>query len=150
MRAAITTLIGLAILIMAVSIIFSMSIGFEIDLRKSLGSDYLLVPLSGVLVTATGVRVGDTIELLTPSGKQAYQVVAMAGDYLNAKIATVYISQANLAKDFGRDEDVFLQFNLSPGADRTKVEWDIKEILLSYPQFRLINGQGFRDSSRRT
>lgn len=226
-RAAITastTLIGMAILVMAAGVISSVSIGFERVLRKSLGSDYLLVPpsvalwgtnvgastdlterlrringvdvvsslrfaptqvndvavslmgidpetypqvsgmsfikgeesvayaelaqgrnaiINGVLATATGVKVGDTIELLAPGGKRAYQVVALAGDYLNAKIATVYISQANLSRDFGRDEDVFIQLNLSAGADRQAIEGNLKEVLKAYPQFRLINGQDF-------
>lgn len=226
-RAAITastTLIGMAILIMVAGIISSVSIGFERVLRKSLGSDFLLVPpsvalwgtnvgagtnlikqlrsvdgvevvsslryaptqvngiavsligidpqtyqkvsgmnfikgdeaaayaalaqgrnaiINGVLATAAGVRVGDNIDLLTPKGRQAYQVVASAGDYLNAKIATVYISQTNLSRDFGRDEDIFIQVNLSQGADAQAVEKNLKELLKSYPQFRLINGQEF-------
>lgn len=223
-----TTLIGMAILIMVAGIISSVSIGFERVLRKSLGSDFLLVPpsvalwgtnvgagtdlkeklrrvdgvevvsslryaptqvndvavsligidaqtypqvsgmnfiqgdeasayaelakgrnaiINGVLAAAAGVKVGEAIDLLTPEGTQTYKVVAMAGDYLNAKIATLYISQVNLSNDFGRDEDVFIQINLSPGADPQAVETSLNSILRSYPQFRLINGKEFVDEN---
>ncbi len=41
-----TTMIGMAILVMAAAMISSMMLGFENILRKNLGSDYLLVPPS--------------------------------------------------------------------------------------------------------
>jgi putative ABC transport system permease protein len=168
-RAAITastTLIALAILIMAATIISSIKIGFEQVLRKSLGSEYILIPpsiavwgtnvgagselaeelrlIDGVSVVSTlrfaptqikdvavsvlgidpttyssvsgltfsegnestaypdldagrniifnpilastsGAEVGDEVELITPTGPQMYRLVAVAGDYLNAR-----------------------------------------------------------------
>ena len=57
-RAAITastTLIGMAILIMAASVISSVYLGFGDVMRKSLGSDYILVPPS---IAAWGTNVG--------------------------------------------------------------------------------------------
>ena len=54
-------------------------------------------------------KVGDTIELETPEGKQPYKIVALGLDLLNAKVTTAIISQANLEKDFHQTEDVFIQ-----------------------------------------
>jgi putative ABC transport system permease protein len=230
-RAAITastTLIALAILIMAATIISSIKIGFEQVLRKSLGSEYILIPpsiavwgtnvgagselaeelrlidgvsvvstlrfsptkindvavsvlgidpltyphvsgltfsagaettaysdleagrniiLNPVLATSSGADVGDEVELITPTGPKMYRIVAVAGDYLNAKIATAYISQGNIGADFNRDEDVLIQLNLSPQANRQSVEGELKATLEAFPQFRLINGQEYIEES---
>lgn len=225
-RAAITastTLIGMAILIMAASIISSVYLGFGNVMRKSLGSDFLIIPpsigvwgtnvgasqaladelraidgvavvsslrfapatvgdtavsllgidpatypavsgltfaegderayddlasgrhviINPVLATISGADVGDDIELLTPAGPQNYRVAAVGGDYLNAKINTAYISQANIAADFGREEDVLLQLNVVSGTDAAAVESKLKAALRPYPQFRLIDGEEF-------
>ncbi|MCI0399052.1 MAG: FtsX-like permease family protein [Chloroflexi bacterium] len=232
-RAAITastTLIGMAILVMAAAVISSVEIGFGRVMRKSLGSDYILVPPSiavwgtnvgagaeladelraidgvsvvstlrfaptqinglatsvlgidpasypqvsgltfiagdesaaygdlkagrniianGVLATTAGVEVGEEIELITPTGRQRYRVVAIANDYLNAKLATGYISHSNIQADFGRDEDVLLQMNLDPQADRQVTEDALKGVLGAYPQFRLIAGQEYIEENLR-
>jgi len=231
-RAAVTastTLIGMAILVMAAAMISSVTIGFERVLRKSLGSDYVLVPpsiavwgtnvgadpqlaqdmravdgvavvsglrfapttvndvpvsllgidpatyplVSGldfsagdasayaalddgrqiivnpVLASAAGVKVGDELELLTPGGPHAYRVAAIGGDYLNAKLSTGYIAHASLAADFNRTEDVLLQVNLAPQADRAAVESELKALLSAYPQFRLIDGQAYIEENLR-
>jgi putative ABC transport system permease protein len=101
------------------------------------------VIVNPVLATAAGVGVGDEIELITPTGRQVYRVVAIAGDYLNAKITTGYISQTNIGADFNRNEDVLLQVNLAPQADRQAAESALKAVLKAYPQFRLIVGQEY-------
>jgi len=227
-----TTMIGLAILVMASALITSISIGFLGVLKKSLGSDYLLVPpsiavwgtnvganprladdlraiegvdavstlrfaasrtnspsgevafsvlginpadyvkvsgltfkddngdtfalnngrniiLNGIGSATIGAKVGDDVTLLTPTGKQTYHVVGIANDYLNAKIATVYISQANIAADFGRTEDTFLQINLKSGVDRATVNAAILKVTAPYPQFRIISGQEYYDENKR-
>jgi putative ABC transport system permease protein len=232
-RAAITastTLIGLALLVMAASLISSVQIGFGRLLRKSLGSDYLLVPpsiavwgtnvgagpelgealravdgveavsglrfaptrigelavtvlgidpatypqvsgltfvegdepsayaavgadrsvIANALLAATaGLKPGDEVALLTPAGPQTYRVVAIANDYLNAKLATAYISSANIAADFNRTEDVLLQVNLAPGADQTAAAAGLKAVVADYPQFRLIAGQEYIEENLR-
>jgi putative ABC transport system permease protein len=230
-RAAVTastTLIALAVVVMATSMISSVTLGFVSVMRKSLGSDYLLVPpsiavwgtnvgasedletslravdgvevvsglryaptqadglsisllgidpaaypqvsgltftvgdetsayaaltsgrnaiLNGILATNIGASVGDDIELLTPTGPQTYHVIGIGSDYLNAKIATAYISHGNIAADFGRSEDVFIQINLAPGADAPAVESAFAPLLADYPQFRLISGQAYIDEN---
>ncbi|HEX7974595.1 MAG TPA: ABC transporter permease, partial [Anaerolineales bacterium] len=220
-RAAITastTMIALTILVMAASLISSITLGFRKVLVKSLSSDYMLMPpsvtvwgldvgaspdlatklrsidgvavvstvrfaaakmnnqaagilgidppnyqqasgltfisgdpqkafaemlagrgmiVNGVLAGRAGVKLGDPVKVLTSTGEVTYTIVAVATDYLNAKTNTAYISQANIASDFGRKEDVFFQINLKPGANRTAVEAAFKEALVPYPQFKM-------------
>lgn len=231
-RAAVTastTMIALAILLMAASVLSSVSITFIAMLRNSLSSDYLLVPpsltvwgmnvgasgeladdlravdgvevvstlrfagtqinevavgllgiepraynqtsgllfiqgdpetafrdmesgrgmiINGLLGTSAGLKLGDEVTLLTPTGNVTYQVVGIASDYLNAKTTTGYLTHANIAADFGRTEDVFFQINLKPDADRAAVEAQFKEILKPYPQFKLISGQEFYEQNK--
>ncbi|MFN7035787.1 MAG: ABC transporter permease [Bellilinea sp.] len=105
--------------------------------------------INGVLATASGIRVGDEVELMTPSGIKTYRVVGLATDYLNAKTTTVYISQTNIALDFGRQEDVFYQINLKPNADRQKAESAFMTLLRDYPQFKLLNGKAYVEENAR-
>jgi len=229
-RAAITAstmLIGVAILILAASVVTSVTEGFGQVMRRSLGSDYIFVPpsiaawgtnvgagaeLSDALRAVEGVEVvsalrfaptqangaavsllgidpatypqvsgltfsegdestyaaltegrtailspaaavalsatiGDEVELMTPTGPQLYRVVGVGGDYLNAKITTVYISHDNIAADFNRTEDVLIQANLATGADREAAEVGLKAALRDFPQFQLIIGQEYIDQN---
>ena len=41
--------------------------------------------INGVLAAAAGLKIGDELVLSTPQGKQSYQVVAIASDFLDAK-----------------------------------------------------------------
>ena len=84
---------------------------------------------------------------MTPAGRQNYRVAAVGTDFLNVKILTAYISQANLAADFGKTEDVFIQLNLLPGADRAAVEAQLKAVKQAYPQFTMISGEKYLKQS---
>jgi putative ABC transport system permease protein len=103
---------------------------------------------NGVFAAQAGLKVGDTVRLSTPTGQKEYQIVAIAGDYLNAKIMTAYISQANLQRDFRKSEDIFIQVNLAPGADQARVEQKMKAILEDYPQFKLVSGKGYFEENK--
>jgi putative ABC transport system permease protein len=92
---------------------------------------------------ATSVQVGDTVDLLTPDGRVPYTIVAEGSDLLNAKVTTAYISQANLEKDFGSTEDVFLQVDLAPGTDQAAADAAIKSLAYDYPQFKLVSGADY-------
>ncbi|MBN1935355.1 MAG: FtsX-like permease family protein [Anaerolineae bacterium] len=230
-RAAITastTMISLAILVMAASILSSVMLTFSTMLEESLGSDYLLVPptvslwgadvgaapdladelravdgvavvstmrfassqvneaaagllgvdpraydqtsgltftqgdpatayrelengramiANGILASSAGVKLGDSVVVLTPTGEQSYRIVGVASDFLNAKTNTGYVSQANIAADFGCMEDVFFQINLEPDADRESVEAAFREAVKPYPQFNLIAGREYLDQN---
>ena len=101
--------------------------------------------VNGAFMAATNVKVGDTVKLSTPKGPQAYTIVALATDLLDAKVVTGFISQANLAADFGRSDDVFLQLNLKPGVKVADVDQQIKTVAADYPQFTVIAGKGYID-----
>ncbi|MBN1146617.1 MAG: ABC transporter permease [Anaerolineales bacterium] len=104
--------------------------------------------VNGMSATQAGLKVGDSVLLSTPTGSKEYHVVAVAYDYLNAKIMTAYTSQANLETDFRKDEDVFIQMNLSQGADPAVVEPKLKDILEDYPQFKLVSGKNYFEENR--
>ena len=99
--------------------------------------------VNGAFIAATKVKVGDTVKLSTPKGLQTYTIVALATDLLDAKVVTGFISQANLAADFGRSDDVFLQLNLKPGVKVADVDKQIKTVAADYPQFTVIAGKGY-------
>jgi putative ABC transport system permease protein len=103
---------------------------------------------NGPFAARAGLEVGDMVRLSTPRGRQFYRLVAIAGDYLNAKIMTAYISQASLRADFDKTEDVFIQVNLAPGADPQRVEPRLEAIVADYPQFKLVSGQAFYEESK--
>lgn len=104
---------------------------------------------NGLLASSAGLKVGDMVPLITPNGRQNYRLVAIAGDYLNAKLVTGYISHANLAQDFNKTEDVFVQLNLEPGADAAVVEPAIKEAKRNFPQFTMVSGRAYYEQTQR-
>ncbi len=104
---------------------------------------------NGVLAAQAGVKIGDEVLISTPTGGKIYRVIAIAGDYLNAKIMTAYTSQANLERDFRKNEDIFIQLNLAPGADPTIVETKLKSILEDYPQFKLVSGKAYFEENKK-
>ncbi len=103
---------------------------------------------NGIFASQAGFKVGDTVQLSTPTGQKPYRVVAIAGDYLNAKIITAYTSQANLQHDFRKEEDIFFQVNLGKGVDPVPVEQKLKKTLEDYPQFKLVSGKGYFEENK--
>jgi putative ABC transport system permease protein len=110
----------------------------------ALGAEHSLI-VNGLLAANAGLKTGDIVRLSTPDGEQQYRVVAVAGDYVNFKILTAYISQANMEAQFHKSEDVFIQINLAPGAVATDVEPRLRAIVKDYPQFHFIAGKVYRD-----
>lgn len=98
---------------------------------------------NNVFMVGMGLKVGDTVELLTADGPVPYRIAAIATDLLNAKISTVYISQGNLQTDFTSTEDVFLQIDLQTGADREAAGAQIKALGQNFPQFKVISGTDY-------
>lgn len=96
-------------------------------------------------MTLPGIQVGDTVEMTTPNGVQRYTIVAVGSDLLNAKVVTAYISQANLAADFNRTDDVFIQFNLLPGVELEDVDAQIRTVAADYPQYTVLAGRSYID-----
>lgn len=98
---------------------------------------------NSVFMVSTGRKIGETVELLTADGPVSYRIAAVAADLLNAKISTVYISHTNLQADFASTEDVFLQVDLLPSADREAAAGQLKVIGENYPQFKVISGADY-------
>jgi putative ABC transport system permease protein len=109
---------------------------------QELTSERALIANS-IFMIATGLKVGDTVELMTSDGQARYRIVAVASDLLNAKISTAYISQANLQLDFGSTEDVFIQIDLYKDTDREAAGAQIKALGEDYPQFKVISGTDY-------
>ncbi|PKN93912.1 MAG: hypothetical protein CVU44_08845 [Chloroflexi bacterium HGW-Chloroflexi-6] len=105
-----------------------------------------VIIVNGAFLIATQTKVGDSVELLTPTGRVSYRIAAVAIDLLNAKLTTAYLSQANLQADFGTTEDVFLQLDLQENADHEAVGTQIKALAAEYPQFKVISGADYYSS----
>lgn len=118
--------------------------GDEAEAYAALASGRAMI-VNGSFLMTLGAQVGDTVELATPNGPQTYTIVAHASDLLNAKVVTAYISQANLAADFGRTDDVFIQLNLRPGVTLEQVDAQIKAVAADYPQFTVLAGKQYID-----
>lgn len=103
---------------------------------------------NGVFASQAGLKVGDVVSLATTEGQRTYQVVAIASDYLNLKVNTAYISQANMSADFHKNEDIFIQVNLAPGADPAVVEPKLRALGAKYPQFNLVSGQAYFEQNK--
>lgn len=101
-----------------------------------------------ILASAAHLKVGDSVSVQTPEGTKSYRIAAVAGEYLTAKINTLYISQQNMAADFHKREDVLLLANLAPHANANEVKADLAALLKSYPQFTLNWGADWRAEQR--
>jgi putative ABC transport system permease protein len=67
-------------------------------------------------------------------------------DYLNAKIATAYISQADLATDFNSTNDLLILIDRSAGADPGTVTTELQQLANAYPAFTLYDITSFKAS----
>jgi putative ABC transport system permease protein len=111
------------------------------------GRNAILTPLAAF---ALGRDLGSNIVIQTADGPQTYHIVGVAQDVLTAKINAIFISQANLATDFHKTEDVMLMINLRPGADNTTALADVNSILKDYPQFTAHLSRDYRDDLIKT
>jgi len=101
---------------------------------------------NAITATTLGVKPGDEVVVQTLQGAQSYRLVAIADDALNTKLSTLYVSQANLATDLGRTDDLLLMLNLKPGADLQAVRQAAQAVVADYPQFTLYVTADYRAS----
>jgi putative ABC transport system permease protein len=100
---------------------------------------------TALTMSSLKLEVGSDFVLQTAEGPQTYRVAGVANDLGTFKIAAIFISQANMAADFHKTEDIMLMLNLTPGADKTAALANVQNILTDYPQFTArITGE-FRD-----
>lgn len=106
--------------------------------------------VNGIFSASSGINVGDVVKLNTPEGVLDYRVVGIAMDYLNAKLATGYISQTNLEQDFHVSTDVLIMANRAGGADEAAVNAAMQSAAANYPAFTLIDSAEFKASQLNT
>lgn len=115
----------------------------------ALGSERGII-INGIFSASSGIKVGDTITMKTASGDQTYQVVGVAMDYLNAKLATGYISQQNMAADFHVNSDVLLMADRSSSANADETKAALTKVVKDYPAFSLLDSANFKESQKKT
>ena len=124
------------------------SSGDETQAYAALAGGRALI-VNGIFAAQNQVKVGDRLTLSTVNGDQSYQVVGVALDYLNAKLATAYISQANLAQDFNATSDMLFLVDIQSGADRTAAYQALEAITKNYSSFTLLDSQSFKQSQEK-
>jgi putative ABC transport system permease protein len=125
------------------------SAGDEAQAYAKVGAGRAIV-VNGVFALQNSVRVGDTLTLQAPEGERDYRVVGIGMDFMNAKLATGYISQANLAADFHQTNDLLLMANKTPEADLATVHNALETVIRDYPIFTLFDSAQWRASQRDT
>lgn len=105
---------------------------------------------NGVFASQNGLTVGERVTMSTVNGEKPYTVVAIGNDYLNAKLATVYVSQERLAEDFGTENNALVLASAKPGADKAVVFRGLQRLSGDYPQLALYQTQTFVDLQLQT
>lgn len=100
--------------------------------------------VNGVFAITSNVKLGDKVTLASPQGDQKYTVVGIAFDYLNAKIATGYITQSDMAKKFNSESDLLLLVNRKPEATAEVVTPALQSVIKDFPTFSLIDSNDFK------
>ncbi len=111
-------------------------------------ADSRSIIVNGIFAASAGVKVGDVLTLKTPGGDQEYSVVAIGMDYLNAKLATAYVSQANLEKDFNQTTDMLFMINRQKDASVSELNAKLQEVANNYPAFTLYDATTFKTSQQ--
>jgi putative ABC transport system permease protein len=99
---------------------------------------------NGIYAASNALTPGQAIELDTPTGRHTYYLAGIGNDYLNAKLATLYTSQENLARDFGVTDDLLLMVNRTATADPTQVTAQVQRIVDDYPAFHLYEPEDWK------
>jgi len=105
---------------------------------------------NGIFAAQNGLEVGQKVRVTTVNGDKTYTVLAIGSDYLNAKLATVYISQERMKEDFGTENNAALLVNLSAGADPLRVKRDVSKLVADYPQLTLYDTTSFVEIQKQT
>jgi len=100
---------------------------------------------NGIFAGQAGLASGQAVTLDTPNGKRTYFVAGVGNDYLNAKLATIYVSQDALARDFDVTDDLLILANRTPSADPAAVKAALQKIAEDYPAFKLYESAQWRD-----
>jgi len=105
---------------------------------------------NGIYAAQHNLVVGQAVQLDTPNGPRTYHLAGVGNDYLNAKLSTLYTSQANLERDFNTTADLLLMANRTPGADPASTKALLDKVVANYPAFRLYESWSWRAEQLRT
>jgi putative ABC transport system permease protein len=128
---------------------FAWQDGSNSEAITSLGTGRQLIA-NAIYASQNGLSVGDLVTLETPKGATAYRVVGIGSDYLNAKLATVYISQSELKRRFDVTSDVMVMATLRPGADRAAAKHALDVVVADFPAFKLYESAQWKSEQRTT
>jgi putative ABC transport system permease protein len=123
------------------------SAGDETQVYGALEEGRALI-VNNIFALQNGIHIGDILTLKTPEGDQQYLVVGIGVDYLNAKLSTTYISQANLERDFHQNSDLLIMARKAPNADTATVQAALEALAKDYPAFTLFASSEWRDSQK--
>lgn len=105
---------------------------------------------NGIFASQAGLVEGQPVVLETPTGRRTYFVAGVGNDYLNAKLATVYVSQDMLARDFQSTTDLMFLVNRAPASDPAVVERALAKVVDDYPAFGLHSTLEWRAEQQKT
>jgi putative ABC transport system permease protein len=105
---------------------------------------------NAIYASQNGLSPGDLVMLETPKGTLGYRVAGVGSDYLNAKLATIYVSQAELKKEFDVTTDVLVLATLRPGADRASTKKALDTIAADFPAFKLYESSQWKNEQLKT
>lgn len=105
---------------------------------------------NGIFAGQHGLVPGQQVSLDTPNGQRIYHVAGVGNDYLNAKLATIYVSQDALARDFNSTNDLLIMADRLPSADPAAVHQKLQAIVADYPAFRLYESAQWRQEQMAT
>ncbi|MCW5951115.1 MAG: ABC transporter permease [Propionibacteriaceae bacterium] len=105
---------------------------------------------NGIYAAQHSLTVGEQIQIATPNGSRTYYLAGIGNDYLNAKLSTLYTSQANLARDFNVTADLMVMANREITADPAQVTERLQRLVADYPAFRLYDSATWKAEQTRT
>jgi putative ABC transport system permease protein len=101
---------------------------------------------NSLLAAQNGLEVGQPVMVQTADGPQAYEVVGIGVDYLNAKAAAGFVSHATMERDFLETGDVLILIEVEEGVDEPGVQAGLLEAARDYPAFSLLSFEQLKDS----
>jgi putative ABC transport system permease protein len=119
--------------------------GDETEAYRKLAEGRAII-VNGIFASQRKVAIGNMITLESPQGPLDYTIAGVGLDYLNAKLATGYISQENLANDFNVTNDVMIMANLAESADSTATRENLQKMVSDYPALTFFESEVFRKS----
>ena len=105
---------------------------------------------NGIFSGQAGLTPGKAVTMDTPAGQRVYHVAGVGNDYLNAKVATVYVSQDMLARDFNVTSDMLVMADRLPSADAAATLASLNKIVADYPGFRLYEASTWKAEQQTT